>query len=104
VEKYLTHVESYQGFLMAPSKVHWGNQNGVVTVRFSSRVWRYDLPKIAKKRPIMLEKVLTKQKKLTFSSSKMYQNEILQRDLKKSFKCLGSPKARISRDIIVPEN
>jgi hypothetical protein len=34
---------------MPPSKVRWGNQNGVVTVRSASRVWRYDLAKIEKK-------------------------------------------------------
>jgi hypothetical protein len=54
-----------------------GNQNGVVTVRFASRVWRYDLAKIEKTPSTILKKILTKQKKLTFSTNKIYQNEIL---------------------------
>jgi uncharacterized lipoprotein YbaY len=80
---------SQNGLLVAPSNIRWGNQNYVVTVRFVPRVWRYDLSKIEKTRSIMLEKILSKQTKLTFSSHKIYQTQVLQRDLKQMISVLG---------------
>jgi hypothetical protein len=75
---------------MPPSKVRWGNQNSVVTVRFASRVWRYDLAKIEKKVINQFGKILTKKQKLTFSTHKLYLAEILRRDLNTICKRFGS--------------
>ena len=38
---------SYNGFLMPSNKVRWDNQNGRITVRFASKVWRYNLANFA---------------------------------------------------------
>ena len=64
---------------MPSSKVRYGNQNGIVIVRFASMVWRYDLAKIEKNTINKFGKILTKQKKFTFSTKNTRKRDFITR-------------------------